>query len=137
MITECQPFSVSKKPRPSAIVEPPTEFGKRLKDLLDARGVSQTKLSDETKVKIQTINGWLTKEMKGGPRLMEVKKVAEYLGVTLDELAGVRPMAKGQDDFARLLSPKEERLLEMYADRNSGFREIVDQIAKKFRSGER
>lgn len=127
MSTECQPFPV-----PKDAGEPPTEFGRNLKRWMTTRNVSQTKLAEKTGLRIQTINGWLTKEMEGGPRLMEVRKVAEYLGASIDELAGKSAPTKGQADFSRLLSAKEERVLELYSDRGSDFRDIVDKLMKRY-----
>lgn len=125
--TKCQPVAV---PRDAG--EPPTEFGRTLKAVIKGRGITQTELSERAGIPLTTINGWLTKDLKGGPRLGEVAAVAKILKVSLDQLVSRVPAPVEADDFSRQLSPKEERLLELYSDPNSGFREVVNRLMKKW-----
>ena len=55
-----------------------------LKDLIEDRGITVTNLSKATQIPPQTIHNWLTGVE---PRsFKQVKKVADFLGVTLDYL---------------------------------------------------
>lgn len=61
-------------------------FIERLKDLLKEKGITQAKLSKDTKIPQQSISAWLV-----GVRTIQVDSLcilADYFGVTTDYLLG-------------------------------------------------
>ena len=58
-------------------------YATNLCDLMQSRGISSYKLAKEVGVHVSTVTNW-----KGGsnPKIEHVKKVADYFGVTVDEL---------------------------------------------------
>ncbi len=88
-----------------------------LKRLLSERGVSVTRLAKATSIPQQTLHNWLS---GSEPRsLNQVKKVANYLGVTLDYLCF---------GYEQKQSPN----IETYADEiNAGIFEVVLRKVKK------
>lgn len=60
------------------------EFGRRLKDLRDAKGWTQEQLARETEVSLVTI--WKLESGRGLPRLDTLHKLAVALSVDVGEL---------------------------------------------------
>ena len=77
------------------------EFEKRLKQLREDRGLSQTRLAEMVEVTPRVYNRW----ERGStiPRLDTLVRIADVLQVTLDELAG-RKELKGPE--LKLRNPK-------------------------------
>ena len=77
------------------------EFAKRLKQLREDRGLSQTRLAEMVEVTPRVYNRW----ERGStiPRLDTLVRIADVLQVTLDELAG-RKELKGPE--LKLRNPK-------------------------------
>jgi transcriptional regulator with XRE-family HTH domain len=61
----------------------------RLQKLRKAAGLSQSQLARAAGVPVATLQGW--ERARRMPRLEAAIKLADALGITLDELAGRRP----------------------------------------------
>ena len=53
-------------------------------ELRDKKGVSDYRVSQETGITKSTFSDW--KSGRSSPKIDKVKKIADYLGVTIDEL---------------------------------------------------
>lgn len=76
----------------------PEEFGARLRDLREAKGVTQKQLAAFLKVSHATVSVW---ESGGNtPNFVQVVKIAEFLGVPVEEFAvipdDIRPRTIGR-----------------------------------------
>lgn len=60
----------------------------RIKALCDQRGISIYQLETESGLGNATVRGW---EHRCNPSVVSLKKVADYLGVTMDSLIGDEP----------------------------------------------
>jgi transcriptional regulator with XRE-family HTH domain len=79
----------------SAVCSLPAEtpLGKRLRVIRTGAGFSQERLASRIDVSIWRVRGW-----ENGPKLPaehELKKLAEALGVTVQELTGIGESQKG------------------------------------------
>ena len=61
-------------------------YGEALKYQREQRGLSQSKLAQETGLKQQMISWW--EAGKGLPNIDFCAKLADYYGITIDELVG-------------------------------------------------
>lgn len=59
-------------------------FGDRLKDILDAKEITQKELAAKLNIAPTTLNGYITNKRQ--PNLELIKKIAEILGVSTDYL---------------------------------------------------
>lgn len=59
-------------------------LGKNLRSLIKERGMTVVAVSSKTGIPLQTLHGWLAGVCPR--RIWQVKIVAEYFGLTLDEL---------------------------------------------------
>lgn len=59
-------------------------FAKKLRDLLEKKSISKTKLASELGVKQQTVSQW--SDGFTTPELKHLKPMASYFGITIDEL---------------------------------------------------
>ena len=57
---------------------------KKVADLCEEKGISIAKLEKECGLGNATIQYW--RDMRDAPRFSTIKKVADYFGVTIDEL---------------------------------------------------
>lgn len=57
---------------------------KKVADLCEEKGISIAKLEKECGLGNATIQSW--RDMRDAPRFSTIKKVADYFGVTIDEL---------------------------------------------------
>lgn len=69
-------------------------FGQRLKVLREKTGLSQAKLSEQVNVSLKTVQRWEKDERQ--PRIEEVLKLAEVLGISEGELLNGSPEQPGQ-----------------------------------------
>ena len=76
-------------------------FMERLKEFRGARALSQVRLAQMLNVSPRVYNRW--EKGVATPRLDTVVKLADILGVTLDELAGRQPPKEGE---LRVHNPK-------------------------------
>lgn len=67
-----------------------TRVAESLRMLRARNGVSQTELADAIGVNKSTLSSW---ERYGCLKLLDAVKLAEYYGVTLDELSGRKPIS--------------------------------------------
>lgn len=58
-------------------------YATNLCDLMQSRGISPYKLAKEVGVHVSTVTNW---KDGSNPKIEHVKKVADYFGVTVDEL---------------------------------------------------
>lgn len=58
-------------------------YATNLCDLMQKRGISSYKLAKEVGVHISTITNW---KDGNSPKIEHIKKVADYFGVTVDDL---------------------------------------------------
>lgn len=58
-------------------------YATNLCDLMQSRGISSYKLAKEVGVHVSTATNW---KDGSNPKIEHVKKVADYFGVTVDEL---------------------------------------------------
>jgi transcriptional regulator with XRE-family HTH domain len=87
-------------------------FWNTLVELCNNKGVSPNFVAKELGITSGTVTSW----KKGGiPRDTTLRKIADYFGVTVDELLGRKPM-EGQDDYIKPMTP-EARLLVSGVDR--------------------
>ena len=56
-------------------------LSKVMKSLMDENGVTLTSLAKETKIPKANLSNWMA---GGNPNMKQLKKVADYFGVTLD-----------------------------------------------------
>ena len=63
-----------------------TNYGEALRYQREQRGLSQSKLAQETGLKQQMISWW--EAGKGLPNIDFCAKLADYYGITIDELVG-------------------------------------------------
>ena len=96
------------------------ELHKNLKTLLDKRGMTASQLARATKVSTSTISNWMTGLE---PRnLIQLKRVAEYLDVSVDYLLYGNKREKDRDRSA----------ISEYADEiNAGTFEVVLRRIKR------
>lgn len=129
MTSECQPLEVGR-PRKKPLGEP-THFGRNLGHLRRKRGLSYSRLALKVRVSSTALQRWETDSAEeGGPRLFEVKRVAEFFGVSVDYLIDHVPEPQDEDDSSAV-TEKEIRLLELYRDkRYPDFRKMVDLAMK-------
>jgi transcriptional regulator with XRE-family HTH domain len=67
-------------------------MGERLKRIREAKGFSQTELAAAAGIPVGSLRGW--ERDRREPLLGSAAKLAVALGVSLDELAGVEPLAR-------------------------------------------
>ncbi len=67
-------------------------MGARFKRLREAAGMSQSELAKASGVPLRSYQQW--EQGRRTPLLDAAAKVAEALGVSVDELAGVKPQAR-------------------------------------------
>ena len=103
---------------PKQIIEELTDFGRRLVKLRKAAGYTQTELANELGV-TQRMVSYYEGHSEYPPSAM-LPKLADVLGVTADELLGIKPMKKTKKPDSRLqrrfqhiekLPPKDKRQL--------------------------
>ena len=61
-------------------------FAKRLKELIDNKGLSISKLSADLKIPRQTISNWL--KLRRSPQIDSLELIADYFAVYIDYLLG-------------------------------------------------
>lgn len=91
-ISEDEPYPNEKKRGPSSRKkltgsEPYVEFSERLRIALDKKGISQTKLSEETGIDMQTLSRYFNG--KNLPRVKTSIELAKVLDISLDWLFGL------------------------------------------------
>lgn len=64
-------------------------FGARLRALREALGLSQSELAARCGLNIDSVQNW--EQGRTEPRLSALIQLAQGLGVSLDQLAGIRP----------------------------------------------
>ncbi|MBR1438597.1 MAG: helix-turn-helix transcriptional regulator [Synergistaceae bacterium] len=62
------------------------KFAQKIRELREARGLSQEKLAELIRVSVMTVRRWEWDQRL--PRLEEIKQLASVLAVTVDELLG-------------------------------------------------
>jgi transcriptional regulator with XRE-family HTH domain len=67
-------------------------MGKRFKQLREAAGLSQSQLARAADVPVGSLRQW--EQGRRTPLLDAAGRIAEALGVSLDELAGINPRRK-------------------------------------------
>lgn len=93
----------------------PTEFGKRLRELRDARGWTQEQLAERAKVPAAMISHFET-GVRGAPSADNLVKLANALQVTIDYLLG-------RSEEAQVASPRFSAAFRGLADASA---ETVD-----------
>ena len=74
---------------------------KKLKELLDKHNLSVAQLARHTEVPKTNIQGWLT---GSSPNISQAYKVAEYFGITIEELCfGKKPKTTQENFFKEVL----------------------------------
>ena len=61
-------------------------FAKQLKELIDNKGLSISKLSADLKIPRQTISNWL--KLRRSPQIDSLELIADYFAVSIDYLLG-------------------------------------------------
>lgn len=132
MTTECQRGGMGrpKKAPPHDPTRPP--FAAILSELMRRKRFGVETLSKKAHVPKSTISRWSLNGTKGGPRLYEVVRVADILGVTIDQLLGRQaiPPAQEGDDLGSL-SSNEVRLIELYRDREQVTKGVDEILAEE------
>lgn len=86
----------------------------RLYELLDAKGISQKQISEDTGISQSNFTEW--KKGRSTPKSTTLAKIAEYLGVSCDLLTGSdsseSPLdVKIQIEYEKMSEKKKKRLL--------------------------
>lgn len=107
------------------------EFWARLESAMESRNLRPAGLARETAgvVKESTIAHW--KSGHSGPSVDQLAAVASALGMSMDELWGLRDMRKLTIEAGRLSKPESD-LVVLYR-RNERFRRIVNNIIAELR----
>lgn len=93
-----------------------------LRELIKANGITVAHLSRATKIPLQTIHGWLSGVE---PRsLKQVKIIADYFSVSIDELCFEVPHKKRKDS-------RKNKIEEFQDEINAGTFEVVLRRIKK------
>lgn len=101
-------------------------FSLRIKELREQRGLSQAKLARELGVGVGSVGMW-----ESTPEIPPVKKlirIADYFGVTLDDLIG---RSEGRDG-ARL-SAEDREVLRAYHALNAPQRELLQHLVESWK----
>ena len=79
------------------------EAGKRIQELLDARGMSRKELSEATGLSEAAISRYITGARQ--PKMISISAIANALGVSVDELLGVcKDKGDEVDDAIRIVA---------------------------------
>ncbi len=96
-------------------------FTDKLNVLMEAKGVSRGRLASDTGIPYNTIVGFYTKGYKNA-RLSNVRRIAEYFGVSLDALCDDgRPLPSAED-------AREDDLQKRYAALSDKGRRLVGSL---------
>lgn len=95
-----QPLLTRAVSMPSQNMDDLTEFGKRLVKLRKTAGYTQTELANELGV-TQRMISYYEGHAEYPPSAM-IPKLATLLGVSADELLGIKPIKKGKQPDTRL-----------------------------------
>ena len=86
-------------------------FGQRLKAIRQSKGVTQEKLADLLDISVMTIRRWEWGART--PRVEEVKRIAEALHVSEQELLSDSPMASGWVLIVKIAHDFSEEVIDM------------------------
>lgn len=112
---------------PKQKMEELTDFGKRLVRLRKAAGYTQTELAEELGVSQRMISYYEGhSEFPPSPLL---PKLAKLLGVTTDELLGLKPMAKSKKPDTRL-QRRVQQIEKLPARERRQLTQLIDTFIK-------
>lgn len=103
-------------------------FARRLKDLLDKRGMTQRALSE----KLETTEVTVSRYVSGyrTPNIETTVEIAEILGVSLNELVGIDPPAKERP------SPDVSVLVSCYSKASPDDRKVLWSLLDRYMTPE-
>lgn len=99
-------------------------FGKRLKDLMEERNITQRQLSKELNIAASTINGYANDYRE--PDFYTLIALANYFDVSTDYLLGITKIPKAISSRSNTF----ERLLYYYEKLNPDLQELLLDQAK-------
>lgn len=85
------------------------KIGKKIKELLKIRGITQGKLSELTGFRQSDISDWVND--KHLPRSETLDKIADVLKVSISEIVDSKPSEQSEIDSKLLLLTHEEKIL--------------------------
>lgn len=105
-------------------------FYDKVNSLCRQRGISITALAVELGFSKGAPTGWKT--LSKPPRAANVKKIADYFGVSVDYLLGGTTTSTTENNKKIELSPKEEQLLEFSKTLSDEQIDLLLQMIKQF-----
>ena len=112
-------------------------FGNRLKELREERGLSLKQLSERIQVSDAAICKWENDISE--PKLTYIIRLAQYFGITLDELTGQDDLVPftEQTQSAFHLSPEERKLVEDYRGLAKPLKELLQDMIRSWQENTR
>ena len=106
-------------------------FRERITELVEGLGKSQSDIAADLGVSKQTLSAWITGQ--NSPRTPTVTALAAYFGVTVPWLNGFdvskyETCLPSSDISRDMLSPDEQRLVELYRNAESTAREYAVEM---------
>lgn len=101
----------------------------KIQKILDERGITPYKMCKETGIGTATYSSWKTKGTQ--PQIDKVIKIAEYLEISLDELAGIKKKEK------REITKKQEELIDAYEKAPKNIKDIIDTALEPYKDNKK